>query len=101
MENKPHPPGHSDFSEDVLLDLLAEDPRASTRDLATKMGYDHVTIYNHLKKLGKVVKTGPWIPHKLTPSNKQSRVAICNSHLSRHKREGPSFLDNLVTGDEK
>ena len=38
------------------------------------------------------------VPHALTPQQKQQRVDICSSLLTRHRRE--PFLDRLVTGDE-
>ena len=71
--------------EDQLNALLHEDPRTTTRGLATAMGCVHGTIENHLRSVGKVQKLGALVPHELTQANKNARVSICASLLARHQ----------------
>ncbi|KAL6438745.1 hypothetical protein ACFW04_004619 [Cataglyphis niger] len=54
---------------------------------------------NLLKKLGKINKLGVWIPHNLSERNKEDRMSIATSLLSRVKIE--PFLNRIITGDEK
>ena len=40
-----------------------------------------------------------WVPHELTDYNREQRIFICNSLLSRYPRK--EFLEQIITGDEK
>lgn len=94
----------SGFDEDRLNMLIHNDPRQCTRELANAMNCDHSTIVRHLHSMGKVQKSGVWIPHALSPNQKNQRVAICASLLARHqlaRDQHRPFLSNIVTGDEK
>jgi hypothetical protein len=51
------------------------------------MGCDHATIVRHQQSMGKVQKVGVWVPHILTPDNKNQRVAICASLLARQQHQ--------------
>lgn len=86
--------------DDALLEeLIEEDPRLSTRELASVLSVSHVTVSNRLRALGKVQRVGKWVPHKLSEINIAQRLSICASLASRHKKK--SFLWKIVTGDEK
>ena len=90
------PPG---IDNEALEQALEDEPRASTRELAMLLGCSHTTIENHLHSLGKVLKFGKWIPHNLSEINKNQRLSICASLLSRQNAD--PFLERIVTGDEK
>ena len=71
----------------------------TVEELARELHVTHSTVHRHLQDLGYVSKLGKWVLHALTPQQKQQRVDMCSSLLSRHRRE--PFLDRLVTEDEK
>ena len=87
------------MEDEELQALLRENPAQSSRELATQLGVGQSTVLSHLKTLGKVQKEGRWVPHKLSEAAVISRLSVCESLLTRHKRK--SFLPNIVTGDEK
>ena len=57
-----------------LYTLIHNDSHQCTRELAYVMNCDHSTIVRHLLSMGKVKKSGVWVPH--VPSQK-------------HKKENP------------
>ena len=85
--------------DDLLEELLEEDPRRSTRELALMLSVSQPTVCNRLHALGKVQKVGKWVPHELSEVNISQRLSICASLASRQKKK--SFLWQIVTGDEK
>lgn len=89
----------SNFDDGALLKLIEEDPKLTTRELGDRLQVSHTTVATHLHQIGKVNKEGSWVPHNLNESNKQNRLLICSSLLSRFKKE--NFLKRIVTGDEK
>ena len=92
------------FDEDRLNTLIHNDPRQCTRELANVMNCDHSTIVRHLHSMGKVQKSGVWVPHALSQNHKNQRVAICAPLLARHRlarEQHRPFIFCIVTGDEK
>ena len=47
-----------EFDEERLNQLLHENPRQTTRELAEQMDCDQKTVVNHLHSMGKVQKLG-------------------------------------------
>jgi histone-lysine N-methyltransferase SETMAR len=88
-----------ELDDGELRQLVESNPRLTTREMATTLGYDQSTIVDRLHKLGKVPKLGCWVPHELTENNRQQRFNICMSLLSYHRTT--AWLDSVVTGDEK
>lgn len=99
LEDKPKSGRPLSINVDELLQLVEENPRQTTRCLATQLGCTHATIEHHLHSLGKVAKLGSWVPHRLTPQNLRDRVETCTILLSKSRRF--DWLDDLITGDEK
>ena len=94
----------SGFNEDRLNTLIHNDPGQCTRELANVIHCDHFTIVLHLHSMGKVQKSGVWIPHALSQNHKTQRLAICASLFTRHRlarEQHRPFLSCIVTGDEK
>lgn len=63
--------------------LIHDDPKLSSRDIAEALDTDHMSILRILKedlKLRNVCAV--WVPHELTPDNKQLRVN-CAKHIRR------------------
>ena len=93
------------FSEERFdISDIHNDPCQCTRELANVMNCDHSTIVRHLHSMGKVKKSGVWLPHALSQNHKNQRVVICASLLTLHRiarEQHRPFLSCIVTGDEK
>jgi histone-lysine N-methyltransferase SETMAR len=82
-----------------LSQLIGEDPQLTTRCLAEQLGCSHVAVGKHLDELGKTWRYGGWIPHEISPRQRQHRVDTCMDLLTSHRNH--TWLRNLITGDEK
>jgi histone-lysine N-methyltransferase SETMAR len=82
-----------------LEELLEEDSRLTTRELASELSVSPTTISNRLRAIGKVQKVGKWVTHKLSEINMAQRLNTCVFLSSGKKRR--VFLWKIVTGDEK
>ena len=98
ISDKPHPGASVTIDVDRLLEVIEDDPRLSSRELAKEFGCSHVTITHHLKEIGKSWKCGKWSPHELDESQQVRRIDACTENLTSHR--SPAWLTNLVTGDE-
>ncbi|CAK9820139.1 Histone-lysine N-methyltransferase SETMAR [Anthophora quadrimaculata] len=99
LKDEPRAGRLSDFDDNLLKAILEQNPRQSTRGIAERLNTSQSTVNRHLEKLGKVSKLGVWVPHNLSERNKEDRMSIATSLLSRVKIE--PFLNRIVTGDEK
>lgn len=99
LNDKPRSGRPEIIDEEALLAAIEEDPRRTIQDLATFLNISWSTVQEHLHKLGKVWREGVWIPHHLTDSQREQRVILCTSLLSRH--QATPFLHNMITCDEK
>ena len=99
LKDEPRAGRPSDFDDNLLKAILEQNPCQSTRDIAERLNTSRSTVNRHLEKLGKVRKLGVWVPHNLSERNKEDRISIATSLLSRVKIE--PFLNRIVTGDEK
>jgi [histone H3]-lysine36 N-dimethyltransferase SETMAR len=87
-----------------LAELLQDDCRQTTRELAAELDCGQTTVVRHLQSMGYTQKVGMWVPHNLTEINKNQRVTISAALLQRHQqavRQHRPFLSLIVTGDEK
>ncbi|KAL4705124.1 hypothetical protein ACJJTC_009755 [Scirpophaga incertulas] len=94
----------SEFDEERLDQLLHEDARQTTRELAERIGSNKSTVAEHLHSMGKVQKLGAWVSNVLSENNKNQRSTIAASLLARHLSthgHKQRFLYRIVTGDEK
>jgi len=78
--------------------LLDEDDTQSQKMLAEQLDVSQA-ISMRLHAMGKVQKTGKWMPHELNDRQMERRQNTCQILLARQKRK--SFLHRIVTGDEK
>lgn len=99
LEDEPRSGRPLELNLDALQVLVRNNPRLSTREMASDLGVDHATINRHLKDLGFVPKLGTWVPHLLSAIQREQRISICNSLLLR--RRNTEWLKQIVTGDEK
>ena len=61
-----------EFDLDLLKQIIEEDPRVTTRQLAEQFKCHHSTIADYLHDLGKTWKYGVWVPHELSNIQTQS-----------------------------
>lgn len=87
------------FEDAELEALLDEDDTQTQKMLAEALNVTQQSISNRLHAIGKIRKTGKWVPHQLTERQQENRKTICEMLLKRHERK--SFLYRIVTGDEK
>lgn len=99
LDDLPRSGRPSDVNEDMIKEIIEEDPHQTLAEMEKRTGIDGVTISRHLKAIGKTYKAGIWVPYELSDSQKLMRLTICTSLLSRYENE--SFLDRIITGDEK
>ncbi|XP_054005260.1 histone-lysine N-methyltransferase SETMAR-like [Hylaeus anthracinus] len=99
LKDKPRAGRPFDFDDNLLKAILMQNPRQSTRGIAGRLNTSQSTVNRHLEKLGEVSKLGVWVSHNLSEWNKEDRMSIATSLLSRVKNE--PFLNRIVTGDEK
>lgn len=98
-DDKPRSGRPSDIDLDLLKQVIEQDPRLTTHQLAERFGCSHTTIANNLHLLGKTHKYGVWIPYELSATQLHQRADTCTHLLSF--RRSMDWLTNLVTGDEK
>ena len=99
LQNEPRGHRPTACSDELLRNTVEADPRKSVRAIADELGIHHTTVSRRLRAIGKVKKLDSWVPHELTPANKNRRLEVCSSLSVRNKREG--FLHRIVTSDEK
>ena len=51
---------------DSLYDLVSSDSFLSSREMAETLHTSHTIILSHRRDLGKTLKYGRWLPHKLS-----------------------------------
>ena len=64
------------FDEDRLNTLIHNDLRQCTRELVNVTNCDHSTIERHLHSMGKVQKSGVWVPHALSQNHKNQHLCL-------------------------
>jgi len=99
LENEPRGRPMTTIDDDILEQLIQDNPRLTTREMAAILSSSHTTIERHLHALGKINVACNWIPHKLTEAQKETRVSVCTSLFLRPHRQ--EFLNQIITGDEK
>ena len=72
----------SDVNDEDLRCMILENPTLNSVDVASKLGIHQTNALKHMKRLGFVLKLSVRVPHELSEKS-------C------------SFLNRLVTGDEK
>jgi len=85
---------------ELVRSLIEEDPHSTYDDIEAETELSRGTIFNIIRdhlKLEKV--TSRWVPHELTPQQKQERVRICRENLAKFQNNSWRTC-NIITGDE-
>ncbi|GFV88596.1 histone-lysine N-methyltransferase SETMAR [Trichonephila clavipes] len=98
IDDEPRSGRPVNFDDDILRNFVESETQLIVDQIEERINSSHGTVFHHLK-IGKVSKLGKWVLHELSKANCQQRINICTSLLSCFKRG--SFLDRLITGDEK
>lgn len=96
LEDKQRPGRPVELNLEQLKTLITQDPRLTTRCLASILGCSHTTIQHHL---GLVSKLDVYVPRDLTPTQLNQRADTCANLLSLHRTQ--FWMDDIITGDEK
>ena len=84
----------------VVQNVIDEDPHSTYDDIEAQTLLSRGTIeriiHDHLR-MRKV--TSRWVPHELTPFQKQLRVQICRENLAKFRNHSWRLCD-ILTGDE-
>jgi histone-lysine N-methyltransferase SETMAR len=97
LSNRERPGQQKKLEDDELEQLLSENTAQSQQELALQLGITQQLISFSLNQLGKIQKLGGWIPHELSPENKERRCDTAMSLLTRFKRKD-CFVQNNNRG---
>ncbi|KIH47206.1 hypothetical protein ANCDUO_22735 [Ancylostoma duodenale] len=64
-EDGPHVRGRPVMNDEALEEVVESNPRQTTRELALKFEYSHMTIRNYLNAIGKRRRCGKQLSHQL------------------------------------
>lgn len=99
LEDRPRS-GRRPILDDSKLDAVRKEDTEQTQcDMAKQVGTSQQTVSRHLKALDIRHVYGREVPHELTEPDKENRLSIATSLLSRFNRK-KLFLSRIVTGDE-
>ena len=98
MEDKDRSGRPTDVNREELLAAVQDNRRISSRQIAAHIGCSKSAVAEILRDLGFHKKFGQWIPHHLTPDQREQRISICYSHLLNPIND---YLRQIITGDEK
>ncbi len=88
-----------DIRKEKLKDLLLEDKNWSTFELSENLGTSTSSTRRLLKEVGAKKIASRWVPHDLTPAQKQLRADICDEHLQRYNADN-DILARIIAIDE-
>ncbi|EPB73072.1 transposase [Ancylostoma ceylanicum] len=82
----------------LVIEAIEGNPTFTTRILASSFHYSHTIVEKILCEAGFKVHQRKWVPHDLTPFQKQRRFECARDLLDRYRKQ--PFLDRIVTCDE-
>ncbi len=85
--------------KEKLIELFQEDKNWSTFELSENLGISTSSTRRLLKAVGPRNIASRWVPHDLTPAQKQLRADICTEHLERYNGDN-GILSRIIAIDE-
>ena len=86
------------INDEDLDGLIKLNPFITLYEMSKELHAPRSTIYDTLKRMGKVNKTGSYVPHFLTENDRKKRLTICKKLILKNSTR--PFLKDLITGDE-
>ena len=99
LEDKDRSGRPSTVDDDRLRVIVENNPRKTVQEIVKELEIDIATVSQHLEAIGKVKKLIKWVPHELNNNQKNLRLEICPSLLTRNQND--PFIDQIITYDEK
>ena len=86
---------------DLVRNMIDEDRHVTVRSIQAtlKIGVKAINTILHQHLMVRKL-CARWIPHHLTPVQKEYRVQWCRSTLDRFRRGSSNLVYNIITGDE-
>lgn len=83
----------------TITTVVNENPYLTLREVGDIVGVSHPTVQRHLQAEGYVYRADVWVPHNLNERQLAQRILVCDQLYIRNEEQ--SFLQNMVTGNEK
>ena len=83
LVDKEHEKPPKRYKDVELQALLDEDDSQTQKELAEQLGVSRQAVSNRLREMGKIHKTGIWVPHKLNDRQMEKRKNTCKILLAR------------------
>ena len=105
LTDKPRPGApKSKVNETLVANVKSQvdnDPNVSVREISSDLDVSIGTVHKVLhEELGLKKISARWVPHVLTPDQKQNRVNCARQILDMFEPNGPKRISDIVTGDE-
>jgi histone-lysine N-methyltransferase SETMAR len=81
--------------------LIHANRRIMTRELCTELNVSSSGFETILATLEYHKVCARWVPQMLTQEHKDHQMQVCQDLLNHYEAEGDSFLDCIITSDEK
>lgn len=90
-----------DKVDQIILDVLDEQPFASIRQIAQRAGIPKSTVHYHLTVILNFKNMNlKWVPHSLTDEQKAKRILISKQLLKKLRSAKHHSWNYFLTGDE-
>jgi transposase len=86
-------------NKEMVRQLILESDGMRTEDLLHETGIPNSSLMRLLNEIGARKLKSRWIPHELTPRQRQARYCIAGKHYARYQQDY-RFVDRIVAIDE-
>ena len=87
VADKEHGKPPKKYQDVELQALLNADDSQTQKQLPQQLGVSQQAVSNRLREMGKIQKTGRWVPHELNDRKMEKRKNTCDILLTRYKRK--------------
>lgn len=91
---------HTDENCSIVEGLIREDRRIKVREIEEMTGIPKSCVHEIICDLNFRKVSSRWVPKMLSENHKTNRMSASLQHLTRYQREGDSFIESIITGDE-
>ena len=91
----------TDNNTECILVMVLLERWLTADEVANCLQISHGSAYEIIhSRLGFYKVCARWVPKQLIMLHKQTHLDICQQNLDRYDKEGDTFLDRIITGDE-